>query len=135
MKKGRDAHGDRRDAGSRHALASVIAASLLAIGSGAAAHEIPCGRADLDRDGIQNRVDRDLDGDGILNRRDGDRDGDGIVNGRDAQPDRPNVRHAGRRGPDGDLDRDGIRNRTDPDRDGDGLRNRRDPHPRAPKRG
>lgn len=49
-------------------------------------------RADIDRDGVPNRLDRDKDGDGVRNSRDRDRDGDGVRNKYDKRPDNPNRR-------------------------------------------
>ena len=120
---------------------AALAASLLAFGAAAQAQTLDP-RGDLDRDGIQNRVDSDRDGDGIANRSDPnpnvfnrtyvarhahdmdhdgiadrsdrDRDGDGIANARDPHPDRPDrIAHVARTGPRGDLDGDGVLDRHD----------------------
>ena len=79
---------------------AALAASLLAFGAAAQAQSLNP-RGDLDRDGIQNRVD-------------GDRDGDGIPNARDPHPNRPDrIAHVARTGPRGDMDGDGVLNRHD----------------------
>ena len=97
---------------------AALAASLLAFGAAAQARTLNP-RGDLDRDGIQNRVD-------------GDRDGDGIANRSDPNPNVFNRTYVARNAH--DMDHDGIADRSDRDRDGDGIPNARDPHPNRPDR-
>jgi len=97
---------------------AALAASLLAFGAAAQAQTLDP-RGDLDRDGIQNRVD-------------GDRDGDGIANRSDPNPNVFNRTYVARHA--NDMDHDGIANRSDRDRDGDGIPNARDLHPNHPDR-
>jgi hypothetical protein len=98
-------------------LGTVLAASLLALGSAASAAQLPP-RGDLDRDGIQNRWDNDRDGDGIANRSDPN----------------PNVYNRTRVIRGHDRDGDGIADRSDRDRDGDRVPNSRDRAPDNPRR-
>lgn len=97
-------------------MQTVLAASLLVLGSAGQAAQYVVGSGDLDRDGIENRHDRD-------------RDGDGIPNARDPRPNVPDrfargSRHGNQYGMDV----------TPRDRDGDGVPNRRDRFPDNPRR-